>query len=537
VAQSSFSGLSKNIAGMTTAQQEFNSAVTKSQLAKATADQAKALKGLSADQQQLVFDTADAKNSWRDFVKSSADGVDSTLLPVLGLIPKALADARKFMGPVEQSLTGLGQHFARAFSSKGAQDLIGKLAILSGKSITAFGTALGNVAKGAGGLFKDLVPHANDLLGPVVKITGEFAKWGTSKATAGGVTKLFDFFKKEGPLVGKVIRQIGEEIPKIVKALGSMGGTSLSGISVILTVIGKLSPGQLAAIAGGILLIRTATNLWKIAQAGLNLIMETNPIILILTGIVVAVVLVVKYHKQLEAIAKKVWHAISEAAVKVWDAIKKGAEAFINWIKGHWPLILAILTGPIGLAVLFIVKHWKAITDGAKNMLHDIVSFFTSLPGRILHALGDLGKLLYNSGAKIVQGLIDGIMSMVGKVENVVGSVVSTIKSYLPFSPARKGPLSGSGAPVNSGRSIARQLAQGLAEGIPGVSGTMARLAGNVTPRGRYGGGPGGPGGGGALELRIRFDAGDGDIMTAIMKRVRIMGGDPGMFHRKVVFR
>ncbi len=52
----------------------------------------------------------------------------------------------------------------------------------------------------------------------------------------------------------------------------------------------------------------------------------------------------------------------------------------IYWVKSHWPLLLAILTGPIGLATLFIVDHWRKILDGAKDMIHDVTSLRCRAP-------------------------------------------------------------------------------------------------------------------------------------------------------------
>lgn len=69
----------------------------------------------------------------------------------------------------------------------------------------------------------------------------------------------------------------------------------------------------------------------------------------------------------------------------------------INWVKANWPLLLAILTGPIGLAVLAIVRHWDtikagftAVKDWISGRITDIVGFFTGLPGRLSSAAGDL---------------------------------------------------------------------------------------------------------------------------------------------------
>jgi hypothetical protein len=58
-----------------------------------------------------------------------------------------------------------------------------------------------------------------------------------------------------------------------------------------------------------------------------------------------------------------------------------------------------------------------------------------------------------------------------------MGSVASTITSYLPFSPAKQGPLSGGGDPSYSGRSIARSLAKGILAGRGDVTAASHLLA------------------------------------------------------------
>jgi TP901 family phage tail tape measure protein len=237
---------------------------------------------------------------------------------------------------------------------------------------------------------------------------------------------------------------------------------------------------------------------------------------LIIAAVVAAVILIVKHWSQISAFAKKAFddvvHWVSVAIdwvkahwplllailtgpiglavfaiVKYWRDITHAASTVVDWVRTHWPLLLAIITGPIGLATLYVVKHWSEIVNGARSMIGDVEGFFRSLPGRILHALGDLANLLFPSGSKIIQGLINGMMGMVGKVENAIGSVVSTIKDHLPFSPAKKGPLSGGGAPERSGAAIARNIASGMVGGISAVTSAARRVAGAAS----FGGGAG----------------------------------------------
>jgi len=73
-----------------------------------------------------------------------------------------------------------------------------------------------------------------------------------------------------------------------------------------------------------------------------------------------------------------------------WDTIKGAVMAAFNWVKENWPLILAILTGPIGLAVLAITRNWDKIKAGVTAVrdwigakFNDVVSWVGGLGSRI----------------------------------------------------------------------------------------------------------------------------------------------------------
>jgi hypothetical protein len=86
----------------------------------------------------------------------------------------------------------------------------------------------------------------------------------------------------------------------------------------------------------------------------------------------------------------------------------------------------------------------------------------------------------------------------------------------------------------------------GAASGGPRGGWTMVGEAGpelvrlpygsHVLPAGQSAAMAGG-GGGGVIELRLVVDGSDSEIMRALMRRTRLMGGDPAMFTRKVAYR
>jgi hypothetical protein len=85
-----------------------------------------------------------------------------------------------------------------------------------------------------------------------------------------------------------------------------------------------------------------------------------------------------------------------DLVIKNWKRIKDAVLDVINWIRTHWPVLLAILTGPFGLAVLEIVRHWN-----------DLVGFFTGLPGKIASIAAGMWHGISDAFKDTINFLID----------------------------------------------------------------------------------------------------------------------------------
>jgi hypothetical protein len=224
---------------------------------------------------------------------------------------------------------------------------------------------------------------------------------------------------------------------------------------------------------------------------------------LVIAAVVIAVVEIVKHWKQITAAVAEVWHDVLAFSSKVISDI-------ISFFKAHWPLIVGIFLGPIALIVALCIQHWQLIEhwfqDGVKAV-EKALSWFTGLSAMFRRWLGDAASavvgegekiynwfaglsakirgyvlgipaMLYSSGAHIIESLANGITSAAsGALHSAMGFVANTIKSFLPFSPAKQGPLSGSGDPSNSGKSIATKLATGMLAARGTVTAASAQLA------------------------------------------------------------
>lgn len=134
--------------------------------------------------------------------------------------------------------------------------------------------------------------------------------------------------------------------------------------------------------------------------------------------------------------------AIAEI-VRHWGAVKGAFVDAFDWVKSHWPLLLAIITGPIGWATYAIIKYWKQISGGVADAYHavinwfarmgtDILSFFEALPGEIagfFEALpGEIGGFFADIGDTIASWAVSAWKAVSGFFEALPGEIEAAAK-------------------------------------------------------------------------------------------------------------
>lgn len=145
---------------------------------------------------------------------------------------------------------------------------------------------------------------------------------------------------------------------------------------------------------------------------------------------------------------------------KVRDWIAEKVAAIVGWVKANWPLLLAILTGPIGLAVLWISRHMDEIKATVSDKINAVITFFRELPGKILTALGNLAGTLVGAGKDLVRGIWEGITGM-GKW--LMDKLAGWAKSVIP------GPIAkalGIASPSKVGAELGGWFAIGIGDGV-----------------------------------------------------------------------
>lgn len=267
----------------------------------------------------------------------------------------------------------------------------------------------------------------------------------------------------------------------------------------------------LGAVAATILVVQGATMAWTAAQQvwkGVqvastaaqwlwNAAMSANPIGLIIIGVGALIAAFVLLWQHSETFRDIVTGALSA----VWEGIQWGW----HWVADHWPLLLGILTGPIGMAVWAIVHYW----DDIKAAGVAVFDWLASLPGRIANAFSNLGSILFAPFKEGFNWIARGWNNGPGRLSFSIPDWVPGIGGNSLSMPHL--PLLAKGGRITRGGSVI--VGDGGEPEIVDLPGGAT-----VTPLSRAGSG------GGTVVVRLDASGADGELLRLLRKMVRVEG-------------
>lgn len=170
----------------------------------------------------------------------------------------------------------------------------------------------------------------------------------------------------------------------LVDGLSSALGISLGPTVEYARAFGDMAGGftslvgpAIEGLGGKMKSLTLVTNIQTGATKALSAAQKSMPILAVVGAIVLLVGAFITAYKTSETFRNIVNGAVS--------SVKNVIMGAFNWVKNNWPTLLAILTGPFGLAVLAIVKHKdkivgfiKEIPDTAKRLFSGLADILTA---------------------------------------------------------------------------------------------------------------------------------------------------------------
>lgn len=262
-----------------------------------------------------------------------------------------------------------------------------------------------------------------------------------------------------------------------IESVGSVAGGATTGLrdmadAVAMAGFPQLSAGM-AVAATGLESLDGAATLYASAQEGaakagamftkvmnvMKVSILTNPVFIIAAVLILIGVAFVIAYKKCETfrnIVNGAFRLILSTIKTVW-----------GWIKNNWPLLLAVLTGPIGLAVLVITKNWGKISTAANTAY----TFIKGIWGKLTAILTGPFESAWDT--------ISGIFT---KIRDAVSSVTSLIKKIPKPSIPDLNPFNASATATGYAAPATRGVARAPAARAVAPSGPTVVVNGALDP-------------------------------------------------------
>lgn len=388
---------------------------------------------------------------------------DSPIVDILLRARDAIVGIFKAVGPLLASVSPLGM-VVKAFMD------IGPAMTTAMETGTGFGGVfqqlIGNLAAGASTLITNVAQLLVTLLPTLVTGLSQYLP-GIITTLAGAVIII----------VQAVAGLLPTLIPVLVQAAVALFMALVNAVPLVLP---PLIQGAVALLNSLVAVIPTLIPvLLNAAVTLLMALVQAIPIILppLLQGAISLIMAVVGALPTLIP-------ALLQAAVALLTAIVRAIPVILPMLlTAAIQLIVAVvsmLPSLIPRLLAAAVTLFMAIVRAVPTLAGALSGVVGQLIGGAIGEVGRWGGRMLESGKSLIGGFVNGIKAGFTNAMNAVRSGLAQVRSFFPFSPAKRGPFSGSGYTDRSGKALMTDFAQAIEDSGRDAVNATATVLGNV---------------------------------------------------------
>ena len=263
-----------------------------------------------------------------------------------------------------------------------------------------------------------------------------------SQTTEGKISSLKDAFSSAlGSMTEALLPFVTDAVDGFTKIANWFSSLDSDGKKIVLTLagiamaIGPVTAGITKLIQTGqnikrvVNLIKKwelATKLQTVAQKALNLVMNTNPLILIVTAIMAVVAGLVLLYQKCEWFRNAV-NAVFEFVIGVVQKV-------IDFFKNNWQTILLFILNPFAGVFKLLYDKFEGFRNFVNTIVEAIKNFFVGLFNKIVEIVKVPIEFIKNAFlvlvaivATIAENIYNVVSSVIQRILTVIGAIASWI--------------------------------------------------------------------------------------------------------------
>lgn len=403
----------------------------------------------------------------------------SGLGPVLGpVLSEALATAWNI---AVGALAELGIQLPTVDASQ----ITGAFQAIADAAASVVGTcksAFGKLGEQIPGIWDTIVSTIGGAVTTIISAVSPFVTYFASQmlpaiaSFASGAVGAFSAVRPAIEQLGSTLLNVGQAILPVLPILAS-------GMQIVLSVAQMLIPviQTVLSVVGSIVsvvitvasqVISVVVNAASVVASAIGLVMSVvSGLVTAVTTFIGSIVSVVG--GGIATVVAAVSGGVNAVVAFVGSLVSSAlslVSGLVSSIAGYFSTMVSTMANAAQQVYAAVTGAFSALVGAVSGHIGSLMNTISSIPGQVMGFFAGAGSWLVGSGRALINGFTQGIQNAIGGALSAVSGAVSQIRSFFPFSPAKRGPFSGHGYTTYSGKALMEGWAEGIGSGTGAVN-------------------------------------------------------------------
>lgn len=367
-----------------------------------------------------------------------------------------------------------------------ASQITGAFQAIADAAASVVGTcesAFGKLGEQIPGIWDTIVSTIGGAVTTIISAVSPFVTYFASQmlpviaSFASGAVGAFSAVRPAIEQLGSALLNVGQVILPVVLPILA------SGMQIVLSVAQMLIPviQTVLSVVGSIVsvvitvasqVISVVVNAASVVASAIGLVMSVvSGLVTAVTTFIGSIVSVVG--GGIATVVAAVSGGVNAVVAFVGSLVSSAlslVSGLVSSIAGYFSTMVSTMANAAQQVYAAVTGAFSALVGAVSGHIGSLMNTISSIPGQVMGFFAGAGSWLVDSGRALINGLTQGIRNAIGGAISAVSGAVSKIRSFFPFSPAKRGPFSGHGYTTYSGKALMEGWAEGIGSGTGAVN-------------------------------------------------------------------